>query len=103
MVHEIHATKEPAVLASAYYAEIGVIAVVCDDETAAGREVTWNCNDVSLRFGSALKHQYGGEEPAQEEHECELSDCFLIVFHCLIPLWALGNSRRGGSDHHIRN
>jgi len=46
VVHEVHMAEEPVMLASSDQAEVRVIAVVRDDEPAAGGEVARKCLDA---------------------------------------------------------
>ena len=62
MIHKVHMTEEPAVLASCHETKVRVVATVGkrlirDDESPAGREVAWERNHVSVYGGAAERQQ----------------------------------------------
>jgi hypothetical protein len=61
MVHKVHMTEEPAMLTSSHKAEVRVVAIVGDYESAAGREVARARDYVSV-YGGALKTQHRYQE-----------------------------------------
>ncbi len=57
MVHEVHMTEESAMLASSHQAKVRVVAIVGDNESPAGREVTRKRNCVSVDGGAPERQQ----------------------------------------------
>src|SRR5438874_5975798 len=85
VVHEVHMAEEPVMLASSDQAEVRVIAVVRDDEPAAGGEVARKWNDMGFRYPSAGENHDRSRETRDEKCQHPPGDGSALLAHDLIP------------------
>lgn len=107
VVHKIHVSEIPAVLAPSHQAKVRVVPAVGDHKSSARREVARRGHYVGFHRSAAEGQQTHQQRDRQASQDNQMYFPFFCVAHFSLSIRArpphggLGNSCRRRRDHHI--